>query len=569
MRRKNNNILNYKREFFGFLFSIFSIFLAISLISYNQTDNSLFYFSTDQKQIMNWCGVLGANLSAFSIYLFGSVAYLFLIFSGFVSYVLIFSKNIRKEILRIFAFAILLICFSTFFRYFNLDFTQSFSGGFVGNSFFKMTCKFFGPVGLGILFLILVWASLMILFRISFVNFFKTIFEFVYKIFKFLVSKFCELIKTIVLKFALLIKNLFVFLFKFFKEKVKLLFNRIKNIKNNRLAQRQQFKNALVIYQENTMQELEQLQKLACKIDNNFVEQEFDQNQEQNLDKDINFISGQDIEQEILQEQKKYNLPNLNMFQETKQDQKNQKELQDESAKRAEKLEEKLRHFGIKGKVTAIKPGPVITLYEYKPEIDSKISKIISLEDDLAMALTALSIRIVAPIPGKNVVGFEIANQKRQNVLLQDIMLSEEFLQSSAKLPLGLGVDVVGKTVIGDLVSMPHLLVAGSTGSGKSVGMNVMLASLLCKLNPEQLKLILIDPKRLEFCPYADIPHLLFPIITNPRSAAPVLKWLVQEMEERYDKMAQNNVKNIIEYNNLAQNSQDLKSMPLIVLMID
>ncbi len=264
-----------------------------------------------------------------------------------------------------------------------------------------------------------------------------------------------------------------------------------------------------------------------------------------------------------------YQLPDMTIFQETKSKESWIKELEQESIERGKKLEEKLSYFGVKGKVTAIRPGPVITLFEYKPEIDSKISKIVALEDDLAMALTALSIRIVAPIPGKNVIGFEISNQNRQNVFLSDILLSKEFKISVAKLPLSLGVDIVGKPVMENLVKMPHLLVAGSTGSGKSVGMNCMLVSLLCRLRPDQLRVILIDPKRLEFAPYADIPHLLFPIIINPRQAAPVLKWLVQEMEDRYDKLSVAGVKNIVEYQKLAVNSDEYENMPFIVLIID
>jgi S-DNA-T family DNA segregation ATPase FtsK/SpoIIIE len=243
-----------------------------------------------------------------------------------------------------------------------------------------------------------------------------------------------------------------------------------------------------------------------------------------------------------------YELPNFSKFQEARNNKQNKQEFEDACRERGKKLEEKLERFGIKGKVTAIRPGPIVTLFEYKPEIDSKISKIISLEDDLAMALTALSIRIIAPIPGRNVIGFEISNQTRNDVFLSEALEGKEVATFSGNLPLAFGVDITGHPVAYDLVSMPHILVAGSTGSGKSVGLNSMLVSLLCKRTPEELKLILIDPKRLEFAPYADIPHLLFPIVTNPRKAIPVLKWVVQEMEDRYDLMARVGVRNILDY---------------------
>jgi S-DNA-T family DNA segregation ATPase FtsK/SpoIIIE len=247
----------------------------------------------------------------------------------------------------------------------------------------------------------------------------------------------------------------------------------------------------------------------------------------------------------------------------------------EESNKRSKLLEDKLVHFGVKGNVTTVKPGPIITMFEYKPEIDSKISKIVALEDDLAMALTAHSIRIIAPIPGKNAVGFEIANNVRSDVLMSTVLHSKEWESTKARLPLMLGVDVVGNPIIQDLVSMPHLLVGGATGSGKSVGLNVMLSSLLCKLTPDVLKLILIDPKRLEFTPYADIPHLLFPIVTQPTRAVSVLKWVVHEMEQRYELMARLGVRNVSEYhafykeNKTMADGTSLKPISFLVVIID
>ena len=239
-------------------------------------------------------------------------------------------------------------------------------------------------------------------------------------------------------------------------------------------------------------------------------------------------------------------------------------------------LESKLLHFGVKGKVSAFKPGPVITLFEYKPDIDSKISKITALEDDLAMALTANSIRIIAPIPGKDAVGFEIANNIRSDVLMEKIVQSKEWQTTKARLPIMLGVDVVGNPMIQDLASMPHLLVGGSTGSGKSVGLNVMLMSLLYKMSPEDLKLILIDPKRLEFTPYADIPHLLFPIVTQPARAISTLKWVVHEMESRYECMAKAGVRNMSEYQAWYKQASAAKAdktlfrpLPFLVVIID
>ncbi len=232
-------------------------------------------------------------------------------------------------------------------------------------------------------------------------------------------------------------------------------------------------------------------------------------------------------------------------------------------------LEEKLERFGIHGKVLSIKKGPVITLFEYEPQIDSKISKIIALEDDLALALQAISIRIIAPIPGRSVVGFEVSNKKRHTVQMGSLLQSADFKHCAANLPLAIGQDNIGSNIIVDLTMMPHLLIAGSTGSGKSVALNTMLISLLYKCVPNQLKLILIDPKRLEFASYADIPHLLFPIITDPKKAAAALRWVVKTMEERYAIMEAHNVRNIFDYNRLVGKDTQKKAMPFIVIMID
>jgi len=235
---------------------------------------------------------------------------------------------------------------------------------------------------------------------------------------------------------------------------------------------------------------------------------------------------------------------------------------------RGVQLEEKLRHFGIKGSVVAIKPGPVITVFEYQPDIDVKINSIIAREDDLAMVLKALSIRIVAPIPGTSVVGFEIANTQREDVFISDLIGTDAWKKTSAALPLLLGVDSTGHPVVQDLATMPHLLVAGSTGSGKSVCMHTLLFSLLSRHTPETLRFVLIDPKRLEFAAYAEVPHLLFPIVVEAQRAILVLKWVVAEMEHRYKQMAEVCVRNIYEYNKRSREKNEAV-LPYLVVMID
>jgi len=232
-------------------------------------------------------------------------------------------------------------------------------------------------------------------------------------------------------------------------------------------------------------------------------------------------------------------------------------------------LEEKLAQFDIKGAVVGMHSGPVVTLFEYQPDIKVKVSRILALEDDLAMALKALSIRIIAPIPGRSVVGFEVANRDRQDVILSTILQSPGFKQHKGALPMVFGQDTLGNDVIADLAKMPHLLIAGSTGSGKSVALNAMLVSLLCALKPQELQLIIIDPKRLEFAAYDGIAHLIFPIVTDTKKAIPILKWVVQTMEQRYQIMAQHGVRNLSDYKIAAQQNPDMQVMPLMVVIID
>ncbi|TYO97507.1 DNA translocase FtsK [Geothermobacter ehrlichii] len=212
-------------------------------------------------------------------------------------------------------------------------------------------------------------------------------------------------------------------------------------------------------------------------------------------------------------------------------------------------LEKKLRDFGVEGEVSEVKPGPVVTMYEFAPAPGVKVNKIAGLADDLAMALQALSIRIVAPIPGRGVVGIEIPNKERETVYLKEIFQSPEFQKSSGRLPLALGKDIFGHTVVSDLAKMPHLLVAGSTGSGKSVSINTMILSLLYRSSPTDVRLIMVDPKMLELSIYEGIPHLLLPVVTDPKKASLALAWAVREMERRYKLMADKGVRNIDGYN--------------------
>ncbi len=217
-------------------------------------------------------------------------------------------------------------------------------------------------------------------------------------------------------------------------------------------------------------------------------------------------------------------------------------------------LEDVLADFGVKGEVKDIKPGPVVTLYELEPARGTKASRVVALADDIARSMSATAVR-VAIVPGRNVIGIELPNVRRDTVFLREILESDTFKVGEATLPLALGRTISGEPVVTDLARMPHLLVAGTTGSGKSVGVNAMILSLIYKLSPEECRFLMIDPKMLELSVYNGIPHLLTPVVTDPHKAVQALNWVVGEMEERYKRMSQLGVRNIDVFNNRVRNS--------------
>lgn len=230
----------------------------------------------------------------------------------------------------------------------------------------------------------------------------------------------------------------------------------------------------------------------------------------------------------------------------------------------ARTLEQKLLDFGVAGKVVEICPGPVVTMYEFAPAPGIKINKVSGLTDDLALALKTQSVRIVAPIPGKGVIGIELANNYRQVVFLKELLASEAFKQHKGALPLAIGQDIVGHPVVTDLAKMPHLLIAGATGTGKSVGLNAMILSLLYCQTPKTLRLLLIDPKRIELSLYEGIPHLLHPVVSAPKDATRALKWAVLEMERRYQLLEAAQARNLEGYNRTVE-----QPLPYLVIIID
>lgn len=238
--------------------------------------------------------------------------------------------------------------------------------------------------------------------------------------------------------------------------------------------------------------------------------------------------------------------------------------LSEEIKRTTRLLEQTFKNFGVEAKVVNVETGPVLTRYEVQPAPGVKVSKIASLADDITLALSALRVRIIAPIPGKGVVGIEVPNKNRQLVRVREIIESEKFSDSNLILPVALGKDVLGTAIVEDVVNMPHLLIAGVTGSGKSVCLHSILISLLFRHSPETLRLLLIDPKRVELSHYDGIPHLITPVVTDARKATATLKWLVEEMENRYHTLAKAGKRTIEDYNKTGG-----EKMPYIVAIID
>ncbi len=260
-----------------------------------------------------------------------------------------------------------------------------------------------------------------------------------------------------------------------------------------------------------------------------------------------------------------YTLPTINLLNDyTSKNESNDKK---EIINNAKIIEETMKNFGIEATVTHINIGPTITCYELTPAPGIKLSRIVSLSDNISLSLAMPDIRIEAPIPGKSAVGIEVPNKFKDMVTLKEMLSSKEFIESNSDLTFVLGKDITGKTIVSDIQNMPHLLIAGATGSGKSVCINTIIMSLLFKNSPDNVKMVLIDPKVVELNIYNGIPHLLIPVVTDPKKASHALNWAVVEMERRYKLFAQNNVRDIHSYNKKYKNSGD--KLPKIIIIID
>jgi DNA segregation ATPase FtsK/SpoIIIE, S-DNA-T family len=484
-------------EIKGMLIGAAGLFLLMSLISFKADDFSFNTFSSDSS-VRNFGGRLGAQLSDLMLQLFGLSSYSIPVSLLYLSYRSLRFKEFRWKAYKIAAFAGMLVTLSAIFA-FNIEFTQLFgqrvpTGGGIGFKAAELLKRYLGKPGAILLLLPMLAASIMVLSRFSFIL------------------------------YADWWINAAGDRWNRWQEKKAL--NRTLADKEGKSSE----PGSPVIKPLSVSVPV--ITALPTKKEKKKESDKFKPVQEtfDFINKDGDFMT-----------------PPLSLLDTPPA---TERRIDKEAlSMNARLLEKKLKDFGIDGEVIEICPGPVITMYEFSPGPGIKVSRIAGLADDLSMALQALAIRIVAPIPGKGVVGIELPNRDREMVFLKEIFSSETFHKGKMKLPMALGKDIGGSPLVMDLAKAPHLLVAGATGSGKSVAINTMILSLLYTATPKDVRLIMVDPKMLELSIYEGIPHLLLPVVTNPKKASLALRWAVEEMGRRYRLMSDKGVRNIDSYN--------------------
>ncbi len=488
-----------QKEVKGILSGALGLFLLISLLSFNSTDLS-FNTYTSETGVHNFGGKFGANIADLFMQIFGITSYAVPCELLYLSYKLLRFKELRWRPYKGIAFLLFLVSLSALLAFgFGSETTvllgrEMPTGGGVGFKTTALLKTWLGAPGALLFLLPLLAASIMVLSRFSFVLFAGWG------------------VSALRLRWSRYLEK-------------RAINRELKGEKDGKPVNRPFPQIRPVPVAPPTPAPILKKEKLRDEKKSAPVQEAF----------------------EFVKSDGSYRTPPLSLLDAP---QISEKRLdKDVLAMNARLLEKKLKDFGIDGEVVEICPGPVITMYEFAPGPGIKVNRISSLSDDLTMALQALSIRIVAPIPGKGVVGIELPNREREMVSLKEIFGCEDFHRGKMKLPLALGKDTAGHPIVTDLARMPHLLVAGATGSGKSVSINTMVLSLLYTATPQDVRIIMVDPKMLELSIYEGIPHLLLPVVTNPKKASLALKWAVKEMERRYRLMSDKGVRNIDSYN--------------------
>ena len=548
-----NTLLN----FFSFFLIAFSLYIFVSLVSYDVSDSGFFNKNSSQD-INNLGGPLGASIADFLHTLIGYGGYLVLLIGCVWAIQILFHadpyKSINKTLVRLASSIFLLICFSSIG---DLYFKNNF-GGFIGEQVIAGLSSTIGNLGSLIFLVILVIPATSLSFNFSWL---KTIDQFGKIIIiagnygLILISKIIEHLKNSVSSLFSRIKT-FINILKENNDKKK-----ITEIKP-KISNEPQIKEKKIDQINSDLKQAD----LPIKNDTPLKEVPKQNDAESDDDKKIKTIMpSTELLDRALDDGSSLSESELNQI--------------------AQLLETKLEEFGIEATVESVLPGPVVTRFEIQPAPGTKASKITGIAQDIARSLSVSSVRVVEVIEGKSFVGIEIPNNNRKMVRLTEILSSKAFKSSPSNLSLALGHDISGNPIVVDLAKMPHLLVAGTTGSGKSVGLNAMLLSLLFKSDPEDVRLILVDPKMLELAVYDGIPHLLTPVITDMTDASNGLRWCVAEMDRRYKLMSMMGVRNLAGFNKKIQDAEKngkqilnplnedeeeyLEALPSIVVVVD
>ena len=526
-----------------FLFAV-GLFLFLSIFTFSEQDIS-FFTSSPNILPQNVTGIIGAYISSILIFFIGKASYVIPLLVFVWGIFRLFQIEEEKILLKLFGTKILILTVSSCLSMiFSSDNAISFSyGGICGIVISNYLIEYLGRVGAYVFIMALILMSFLVateFLLLPFVLSFSKFFIFLPKVFGLFFSKIS---KKVAENKQLNINNK--------KEKINIRKDIIeKKIKNLEEKDR----NIRVIDEKK-----ESIKKSIFNRSPKIVKSANIKKTNANINRISPFsdnLTGQKIA---------YKLPSVDLF--DKKDKGNVKEREEDFKKRALILEKTLLDFGVEAKVVKISRGPVITMYELEPSIGTKVNKITSLSDNIALSMRAINIRIVAPLPGKGTIGIEVPNEKSELVLIRDIFETLEYNKKDSLLKFALGKDVSGNPIIPDLAKMPHLLIAGATGSGKTVCINCIISSFIFNASPNNLKFLMIDPKRVELMPFSGIPHLISPIITNPKKAAEALNWVIYEMERRYKIFAKKGVRNIDTYKKRLEKKE--VDLPYIVVVVD
>ncbi|MBK9293724.1 MAG: DNA translocase FtsK 4TM domain-containing protein [Oligoflexia bacterium] len=482
----------FKKDILGIIWGAAALITTLSLLSYNPKDPSFTSFAKMGSKIANWCGYFGGFLSDSLYTVLGVSAWFSVILFTKLSVDNFKGKsvkmNVNKFLWVIFSFSIISSLLGIYFPQTKIYDGQIAVAGAVGLIISKGLISIFNPIGVGII----LWATLIVL-----VVFYteKSI------------TELAPFVKTAWLRIIAAFKA----------------------------PQKQESQPLETASQREKLTPLNFIERFPLRSTRTFeIKTPVVQK-----NSSMKNLSPREIEN--------WKLPHLDLLQEPQRDERKIDEK--EISRNAKLVEQKLAEFDVLGQVVEVKPGPAVTMYEFKPAASVKINEITKLNDDLSLALSAESLRIIAPIPGRDVVGIETSNSSRQSIYMKDLLESQDFWSEDIKLPVALGKNVIGEPKIVDLRKLPHLLVAGTTGSGKSVFIMSLVTSLIMRHSPKTLKMIIVDPKQVDLAAFHKIPHLLMPPVKEARPAINTLKWLVKEMEKRYRSMSQFNSKSIEGFN--------------------